>query len=432
LHGIGADDTKRYAGDKMMKKVGVSMKLIAAISACLIVLSLPERLLACGGCIDPVFRMTSPWAGFGGVFLWAWILTMLIARWRLRRRGSDNVRSLVRGSTLLIFAILGSVGYVLLVLSIGSLLLPSFFVGFIWAVYLTIRLLADIFRVVCKRNSKLRAPVLINSVFVLAVVIVAVCLQMWCNSLGYNIACLRYGRQTAMYGKVMPGIVSYGPDAINPLIQATNEALQNEDTYVRTNIVAHSAFCLARIGGPEAEQFLADLLKQHKDPEDFGYDEGFRAVCFSYARCAGPRATDELINLFEEISDSEDRRERWVPLVALLVTGGKQGVVFVFDHMDLLLNRMRSGDVGVNSVIQSAVGPLVFGSDPKALTMIPAYRHSTLMGATWIAEPRVNDYNSEFFWIASSEALLHPSGEIVSAWEENSASIRKRWIELFD
>ena len=113
--------------------------------------------------------------------------------------------------------------------------------------------------------------------------------------------------------------------------------------------------------------------------------------------------------------------------------GSKDGVVFVLDHFELLLDRMEhAGDGNEQRVLQASLGCLVFGSDPHALTDIPAYRGVKLMGATSVAEPRPNDYNSEFFWISSSEANLREGKEIRSEWENNSATIRKRWMDVLE
>jgi hypothetical protein len=269
--------------------------------------------------------------------------------------------------------------------------------------------------------------------FFVAVLVVVAYFQTKANSLEHYIACLGYGHHSAMYSRIMPEIVARGEEAVGPLIEATNEAMANDDSYTRTNVVVHGTFCLARIGGPEAEKFLAGLLKQHRDPDDFGYRHGFEAVHFAYARCAGPRAVNDLIRVFEEMPPDADIDNRWIPLIALLTTGSREGMVFVLDHMELLLDRMAHGiDGNERRVLQAALGCLVFGADPQALKEIPVYRGVELMGATSVAEPRLKDYNSEFFWIASSESLLHPEQEIKAAWEGNSASIRKRWMEQLD
>lgn len=202
------------------------MKRRASLAACILLLASPAPLLACGGCTDAVLLMTLPWAGFGGLFLWAWIFTMLGVRERLRRRSSDGIQALVRGSTLVVFAILGSVGYVVLAfLTMGSLLFPSLVVGFVWAVYLMIRLAVDLFRVVYRKDSHRRIVVLINSVFAVGVLTFVAFFQTKAGSLEHQVSSLRYGHHTPMYSKIMPEIVARGEEAVGPLIHATSEAL---------------------------------------------------------------------------------------------------------------------------------------------------------------------------------------------------------------
>lgn len=410
------------------------MKPSELSSACVIVLVLPGALLACGGCTDAVLLMTLPWAGFGGWFLWGWIVTMLGVRWRLRRCGSEITRAVARGQTLGMFALLGSAGYVALsFLTMGSVLLPSLVIGFVWTLYLTIRLVVDLFEFIYRKDARLRIPIVINSFFALGVLTVVTCFQTKVQSLEHHVSSLRYGHHTAMYSKIMPQIVARGDDAVGPLIQATNKALADDDTYYRSNVVVNATYCLSRIGGPEAEEYLVRLLNEHRNPDDFGYRRAYEGVHFAYARCAGPRAVTELIRLFKVTPTDEDGDDRWIPLLALLLTGSGQGVAYVLDNFQILLDRMaRTVDGNERRVLQAATGCVVFGDDPEALKDIPVYRGVSLMGDTSVAEPRPNDYNSEFFWIPTSEANLREEKEIRLEWEKNSASIRNRWSKLLD
>jgi hypothetical protein len=116
-----------------------------------------------------------------------------------------------------------------------------------------------------------------------------------------------------------------------------------------------------------------------------------------------------------------------------LITASKEGVAYVLDHFDDLLDQMEhAGDGNEQRVLQAATECVVFGDDPQALKKIPVYREVSLMGFTSVAEPRPNDYNSEFFWIPSSEAQLRQEDEIRSEWEKNSVEIRKRWTDLLE
>jgi hypothetical protein len=134
--------------------------------------------------------------------------------------------------------------------------------------------------------------------------------------------------------------------------------------------------------------------------------------------------------LFENMPHTKERDDRTFLLVALTVTASEQGVAFALDHMDLLLKGMNGWEGSESRVIQSAAECLVFGADPKALRQIPVYRDWGLMGAVWLADPRPNDYTSEFFWTESSEKRLRPTEEIEAAWRKDSASIQKRWADL--
>ncbi len=231
----------------------------------------------------------------------------------------------------------------------------------------------------------------------------------------------------------MPELVARGDEAVGPLILATDKALVNDDTYYRSNVIVKATYCLSRIGGPEAEEHLAQLLRQYRDSDDFGYRHAYKGVHFAYARCAGPRAVTELVRIFEEMPVDKDRDNRWIPLAALLVTGSREGVAFVLDNFEILLERMEGGmDGNERRVLQSATGCVVFGSDRQALREIPVYREMELSGATSVAGPRPNDYSSDFFWIRSSEADLRQADEIRSEWEERSAMIRKRWMDLLE
>ena len=410
------------------------MKAFVSIIACLSALATPKTATACGGCTDSVLLMTLPWAGFGILFLWAWVLTMLGVRQRQCRNDSGNTKPLVHGATLAIFAILGSAGYAALwYLTMGSFLLPSLVVGFVWALYVTIRLIVDALGTLLGTSPQPRTRLLVHSLFFVAAFVVVVFFQTKAHSLDHYIACLGYGHHRPMYSTVMPAIVARGKDSVAPLIEATNKAMENDDRYTRSNVIVHATYCLAQIGGPEAEEFLAGLVTQHLDPDDFGYYHAYRAIHFAYARCAGPRAVNNLIRVFEQMPPDADIDERWVPLVSLLATGSKEGIVFVLDHMEVLLQGMdHASDGNAQKVVKAALGCLAFEAAPEALKQIPVYRDVTLLGDVSVADPRPNDYNSEFYWTANSEGCLHSEEEIRSAWEDDSDSIRKRWMEQFD
>ena len=123
-------------------------------------------------------RMSWPWAGSGVILLWSWILTMLVIRQYVRIRGSRSAETVVRGSTLVAFALLGSLGYVgLSMLPGGSFLQPGLVLGSVWFIYLVARLLRDALRVIRRRSSELRTPLLIHAGFLIIVMVVIVYAQ---------------------------------------------------------------------------------------------------------------------------------------------------------------------------------------------------------------------------------------------------------------
>jgi hypothetical protein len=243
------------------------------------------------------------------------------------------------------------------------------------------------------------------------------------NTLAHCIACLKYGHHAPLYSKIMPRIVAEREKAVEPLEATIDRALKDRDGYSRGNTVANATFCLGRIGGLKVEVYLSELLKQHANPDDYYDLRWYRIAAYSYARCAGPRAVDDLTALFEKMPHNKEKDDRAFLLVALAMTGSGRGVAYALDHMDLLLHQMEA------KVAQATAGALVFGDDPEALRKIPAYRDCLLVGRVSVAAPRPNDYNSEFFWTEATERGLRPIEEIEAAWKKDSASIRKHWAD---
>lgn len=408
------------------------MKPKALFLACLLILGTPRLLLACGGCTDAVLRMTMPWTGFGILLLWLWIITMVVVRSPSRRSDEPNATPLVRGSTLVVFAVLGSVGYIVLVfLTVGSLMLPSLFIGFLWAVYVVLRTVADVPRFAAEREPAVRTRLVMHSVFLVFAVALIAYFQTATKTLGHCVACLRYGHHVALFSTIMPRIVGNGQKAVEPLIAATNEALGSSDEFRRLYTIGNASFCLGRIGGPEAEDFLSGLLKRQAIPDNYCDIRWYKQACFAYARCAGPRAVDDIVALFEKSPHTTEKDDRAFFLVALAITGSRRGVAFALDHMDLLLQQMENSSDGSDiSRIQATAQALVFGKDAHDLMDVPVYRDGLLVGNVSVVDPRPNDYASEFYWTESSRSGLRTPAEIEAAWKKDPAAIKKRWADL--
>jgi hypothetical protein len=384
------------------------MRLMRAVLAAVLILLLPTQVLACGGCTDRHLGIALPWVGFGIFFVWLWVVVMVGARLSYGASGWSTTATLVRGPTLVGFALLSSAGYFgLAILFNGSALLPSLLIGFIWAVYVVVRLVADGARFVAERDPKLRAPILIHGVFLVAAIALIVRGQVMANTLEYCIG--RLGYSTVFCSNVMRKIVAKEQEAVDPLIREVQRALDDKESIVRKDIITHATFCLAYIGGPKAEKFLADLVKRHADPGDSDFP-WYTSACLSYAHCAGPRAVDDLTALFEKTTITEHSNVRTCLLAALAITGSRRGVAFVLDHMELLLQ--QSGGWSEEWIVEPVAECLVFGDDPTALTKIPICQVFRPRDAVESSEP-------------------HTIAEIASAWKKDSTSIRNRWTQKF-
>ena len=328
------------------------------------------------------------------------------------------------------FLLLGSVGYIgLVILTVGSFLLPGLLLGFIWFVYLIVRLLWDAVRFIRTRSPEARTPLVLNLAFLVIAIVAVVYGQTQLNRLEYQVACLKMGHHTELYSNVFPKIVARGQEAVPSIIESAERALHGEDEFVRMHTMTNASFCLGCIGGPDAEQFLGDVVRQQPPPKDWLELQWYKDVCFAFARCAGPKAVNDFVAMFDKLSHDEERDRRWVPLTALAATGDKRGVLFVLEHMDQLLDYAETTSDGTAAkVIQVTVDRLVFGSDRQALVGIPVFRDTLLVGDTrFVDDP--DNYASQFFWTDTTEKQLRSTQVIKAAWQKDSTSIRKRWAE---
>ena len=402
----------------------MAMRRATPFFAPLIVLSVPQSLFACGGCTDKALLMTAPWAGFGILLLWAWIIAGCILRRRVLKHEGTTAVLPVKGTTLAVFAALGSAVYIGLVfLTRGSFLLPSLLLGFLWVVYLIARLTVDILRFVTTRASNLRRSIATSGVFLALVVATVAYWQHRLNTVEYCISCLRYGYLPECRMSIIPKILSYGQEAVPPLVEACDEALKDTEKYGCAYVVKNATFCLGCIGGKEAERFLGELIEKPPCLTDSQSPEWFYAACFAYARCAEARAMGHLTALFDGVPRNERRDDRCVVLGAMAFTGSREGIIFVFDHMDILLGPVRIGGYSPEWAVARPVSEsLVFGSDPNALRHLSVYSYRGVCGYGWYAEPP-SGTTDELEWRG-------PDTRIELEWRKNERVIRDRWNAL--
>ena len=111
---------------------------------------------------------------------------------------------------------------------------------------------------------------------------------------------------SAVYREVLPEIIRRGPDAVDPLIDATRRWLEREQT--NDALATAAFFSLGRICTTEAETFLGQITRDRTRPDAREVPVWERAAVYSYARCGGPRALDDLLALHENAGD----QYRWL------------------------------------------------------------------------------------------------------------------------
>ena len=77
------------------------------------------------------------------------------------------------------------------------------------------------------------------------------------------------GHHAELYSNILPKIVARGQVAVRPIIKLAEQALHSEDEFVRMHTMTNTSFCLACIGGPDAEQFLGHVIRQQPPPKEW-------------------------------------------------------------------------------------------------------------------------------------------------------------------
>jgi len=404
--------------------------------ACLAIVLSPAEAIACGRCTDSLIIMDLPWAGLGTLLVWLWIGTTVAARLCLGGRDAGSGLISATAGTLIVFALLGAVGSPgLYRATLASQILPSLSVGIVWFLYLAIRIAIDLVRLVVGRDpaarTAARTSLAFDGGFLLTALLLVAAAQTRARSLDYRIDCLRFGSNTAILSPLMPGIVADGDKAVAPLIRACREAIAGDDLFERANVLEHATYCLERIGGPEAEAFLADLVRRHVAADDFHDRRWYRHVCYSYARVAGPRAVPDLVDAFERMPATARSDDRACVLVALTMTACAPGVGFTLDHMDVLLREMHEQEDSRSRAARAAAEALVFGVEPDSLKLIPAHRFGVLIHLGVHPKSPPNDFSSEFFWTDADDRGRRKLKAIEAGWTKDSAIIRERWSGRF-
>lgn len=377
---------------------------------------------ACGLCLDQTIMIKLPFAGFLPLLGVAWVVTMALIRARSSAAAGEASPLCPSRKLLARATLLGAVGYLVLwVITATSFIGSGLIIGLIWLVSVIMKT-ADFG---LREFRRLRGDRLAQTCFAVNVVFLALAAALIplsharARSTGGLVARLHYDvPEKGLI--VLPALIAKGETAAAPLVGALNNALAIGEGAEKKDTVASAAYCLGKIGGAQAAACLGEVVRTQVDfkkqsgasaDKDF-YDQRWRrAVCFAYGEAASAQAVPDLIALYERSSDESAREQRWAILSALARTRSRAGLAFVFDHMDVLLEKARGGgaDSGESEVARATAAVLVAPPNPESLKTIPSGPAIGLRGLG---------------------RLAGASGEPEQAWRASGDEIRKRWMEV--
>lgn len=366
----------------------------------------------------------------------SWLAAVYLLRFWWKRKGVDLSAAAPGRSALSVIAAAGIGGFIWFkVLTVGGGLGLGIALCGVWLAYLFGLLVAHwVTRTALEPARRVaRSFVLLNGVFfVLAVATVGFGAAR-AGTLDQAIVPLSYSPAAReVYQLVMPRIIRSGDEAVKPLIVACERAVERVDDLDNAFVVSRASFCLAKIGGPEAEQFVGKLVRERVDfSTGCVYSEWAHHVCFAYAECAGDRAAPDLIALYERRGHGRWAESRYAVLAALVKTGGKVGVLFALDHIDELL-ALDEDDVSDYDCIAEVVDGLIDSHEPDELRRLPLYGRNLFGGLDRVPVESIREDSAE-----DLVTKLPPRGEIrwrndvVQRWRTMGQDTLQRWRERF-
>jgi hypothetical protein len=391
-------------------------------------------------------RELAVWLPFTGVLTVLWFVWMvtLFAVGRAGKKRGWNRRDIaaVRGPV----KVFGVVAVVVLLVGVlgGGLHWPGVLVATPWVAYLGAKTLVGLSRgdwkgmpgvdsdreqpavprSVSRRLSAATVKVLflLNTAFLVLAILSVPASFAYARSTARMIALLDYP-SSGTNSVLVFGLLRKGDAAVQPLIRASVEALQEENDPSRTWTLDPALFCLGRIGGPKAEAFLARVVTQRVRFKDYGDYHWQESACLAYAECARGRAVPDLVALYGRCTEDPAARLRWVPLVALARTASRDGISFVLDHMRTFWSRTLDG----GKPTQMTVAALVLKADPGEIAALPVQG----FGRLFAGPPPPLGTRAEALSLLARYGGVSIS-ELRQQWERDKEAITAHWLTALE
>ena len=366
----------------------------------------------------------------------AWLTAVFVLRLWWKRKCADLSTASPGLIAYCAFATAGVGGFVwFVVLTVGGGLGIGLVLCAVWAAYLLILTISHwasrIARVPTERVAGTFAW--INVVFLVAAVVTVAVGATRIGTLDQAITPLSYSPAAReVYQLVMPRIIRSGDEAVGPLIAECERAIKRVDHLDNAFAVSRASFCLAKIGGLQAEPYLGRLVRERVDfSTGCVYSQWAHHVCFAYAECGGERAAPDLIALYDRSGQGRWVESRYAVLAALVKTGSKEGVLFALDHINELLV-LDEDDVSDYDCVAEVVDGLIDSHDANELRKLPVYGRYLFGGLDRVPLESIRkDSPAELVTKLPPRSRIRWRNDVVPRWEAMGEATVRRWRQQF-
>ncbi|MGQ0634631.1 MAG: hypothetical protein ACT4QC_08470 [Planctomycetaceae bacterium] len=290
-----------------------------------------SEAVACQVCADQGIQFGMPYGIPVGVVLAGWIATAFCFRRRLKLLEREDVSEPgAPGWNAVVYFTWTLGAGVLIGLFTLTPHICLWLIASIWIVYLAVKVAQSARR--STRPPATRLFFRLNAAALAVSVIVIPASYAWAR-LPKNVVAFIGNPVTA--NGILPHVIAAGEPAIPYLKEALEKSVADV-RYVPTYTVTQACYCLARIGGPAAEEALRGFVKALGDRTETEDSRWPLVACCSYAECAGARAVPDLKRLYDAATGGDDAALRVAALCGLARTADRDGLAFVRAHLNEL------------------------------------------------------------------------------------------------